>query len=323
MRGPLAGILLALLAFALFSTHDVVVKSLGGAYAPFQIIFFSVLFSFPISTLVLMRDATAGNLRPVHPRWVIARTMAAITASISAFYAFSVLPLADAYAILFASPLLITVLAIPILGEKVRLRRGIAVIVGLIGIVIVLQPGKEPLTLGHAAALVAAVCGAFSSVVMRRIGSEERAVVLLLYPLMANFLIMGAILPFVYRPMPIMHIGGLALIALLAFTAMSLAIAAYRRAEAALIAPMQYSQILWAILFGALFFDETPTRTTLIGAGVVIASGLYIVFRESRGGASANTPVLRSRNRIGTPAALRIGPILRRLHLNDLRQRGH
>lgn len=180
MRGPLPGILLALLAFALFSTHDVIVKLLGRSYAPFQIIFFSVLFSFPISTFALMRDRTEANLKPVHPKWVVARTLSAVTSSICAFYAFSVLPLADAYAILFASPLLITLLAIPVLGEKVRLRRGLAILVGLAGIIVVLQPGQAELTLGHLSALVAAICGAFSSVVVRRIGAKERALVLLL-----------------------------------------------------------------------------------------------------------------------------------------------
>ncbi|WP_375173785.1 DMT family transporter [Pseudooceanicola sp.] len=311
MREPLPGILFALLGFALFSTHDVVVKSLGGVYAPFQIIFFSVLFSFPIASIMLMRDATPGTLRPVHPGWVAARTFAAVIGTICAFYAFSVLPLAEVYAILFASPLLITILAIPILGEKVRLNRGLAVIVGLIGIVVVLRPGQAVPTLGHLAALTAAIGGAFSSVVVRRIGAEERSVVLLLYPLVANFVVMGAAIPFVYEPMPVSDLGRTALTALLAFIGMNCMIYAYRHAEAALIAPMQYSQILWALLFGALFFDESPDTTTLAGAGIVIASGLYIVFRESRAGVSQNTPVLRSRSRIGTPAALRIGPILR------------
>ena len=311
MRGPLPGILFALLAFALFSTHDVVVKTLGGPYAPFQVIFFSVLFSFPITTVVLMRDATAGTLLPVHPKWVIARTFASVLASICAFYAFSVLPLADAYAIMFASPLLITLLAIPVLGERVRLRRGLAIVVGLSGIIVVLQPGQAELTLGHLAALVSAICGAFASVVVRRIGREERSVVLLLYPMVANFLVMGLMLPVVYEPMPVADLGKVALIALLAFGAMSCIILAYRHAEAALIAPMQYSQILWALIFGALLFGEMPSGTTLIGAGIVIASGLYIVLRESRAGVSDNTPVLRSRSRVGTPSALRIGPILR------------
>jgi len=311
MREPLPGILFALMGFALFSLHDVVVKSLGGAYTPFQVIFFSVLFSFPIASIMLMRDATAGTLRPVHPWWVAARTAAAVIGTMSAFYAFTVLPLAEVYAILFASPLLITLLAIPILGEKVRLQRGLAVITGLAGIMVVLQPGQADLTPGHLAALTAAICGAFASVVVRRIGAEERSVVLLLYPLVANFVIMGAAIPFVYQPMPVQDLGRVALTALLAFAAMNCMIYAYRHAEAALIAPMQYSQILWALFYGALLFQETPSRTTLIGAGIVIASGLYIVFRESRAGVSATTPVLRSRSRVGTPAALRVGPVLR------------
>lgn len=311
MREPLPGILFALLGFALFSTHDVVVKSLGGIYAPFQVIFFSVLFSFPIASVVLMRDATPGTLRPVHPGWVAARTAAAVIATMSAFYAFTVLPLAEVYAILFASPLLITVLAIPILGEKVRLKRGLAVVVGLIGIVVVLKPGQSVPTLGHLAALTAAIGGAFASVVVRRIGAEERSVVLLLYPLVANFVVMGFAIPFVYQPMPLLDLGRVALTALLAFLAMNCMIYAYRHAEAAVIAPMQYSQILWALVFGALLFDEIPSPTTLAGAGIVIASGLYIVFRESRSGVSQNTPVLRSRSRVGTPAALRVGPLLR------------
>jgi drug/metabolite transporter (DMT)-like permease len=146
---------------------------------------------------------------------------------------------------------------------------------------------------------------------VRRIGAEERSVVLLLYPLVANFVIMGAAIPFVYQPMPVQDLGRVALTALLAFAAMNCMIYAYRHAEAALIAPMQYSQILWALFYGALLFQETPSRTTLIGAGIVIVSGLYIVFRESRAGVSATTPVLRSRSRVGTPAALRVGPVLR------------
>jgi S-adenosylmethionine uptake transporter len=81
-------------------------------------------------------------------------------------------------------------------------------------------------------------------------------------------------------------------------------IAAYRRAEAAIVAPMQYSQILWAALFGALFFGETPDEATLVGAGLIIASGLYIVFREAR--VSQTTPVIATRGRLFSPTSLRL-----------------
>ncbi len=226
-----------------------------------------------------------------------------------AFYAFSVLPLAEVYAMIFASPLLITLLAIPILGEKVGLHRGGACVVGLIGVMVVLRPGGVEMELGHLAALTAAFTGALASVIMRLIGRDERAAVLMLYPMMANFVLMGMLLPFVYRPMPLADFGLWALMAGLAFLAGMALIEAYRRADAVLVAPMQYSQILWAALYGWLFFDESVDAVTALGAAIIIASGLYIVFREGRGG-SRNAPVLRTRTPPQTGTPFRIGRML-------------
>lgn len=305
------GAALALLAFAIFATHDVVVKALGGFYAPFQVVFFSTLMGFPLVTLMLIGDRTDGNLRPRHPWWTALRTGAAVVTGVSAFYAFASLPLAQVYAILFAAPLIITILAIPILGETVRLRRGAAVVAGMIGVLIVLRPGQVALELGHLAALTAAMTGALASIIVRKIGHEERSAVLLLYPMLANFVCMGALLPFVYRPMPLLHFAGLGLIALMAFVAMLCVIAAYRRAEAVIVAPMQYSQILWATAYGYLLFDETIDGATAVGAAIIIASGLYIVLRESQTGASRTTPVLRTRSRpfnVTTPRAGLVDP---------------
>lgn len=123
MSANLRGALFALMAFGIFATHDVFVKTLGTSYSPVQILFFSVLLSFPLATLMLMRDSSPGTLVPVHPWWMALRTIATVLTALGAFFAFSVLPLAQTYAILFAAPLLITVLAIPMLGETVRLRR--------------------------------------------------------------------------------------------------------------------------------------------------------------------------------------------------------
>lgn len=305
------GALLALLAFGIFSTHDVIVKTLGAAYSPFQIVFFSVLFSFPLVTLMLIRDAKPGHLRPIHPWWISIRTGATVVTGVSAFYAFSALPLAQVYAILFAAPLLITILAIPVLGETVRLRRWAAVVVGLIGVMVVLRPGTTEISLGHVAALTAAVGSALASIIVRKIGQDERNVVLLLYPMLANFILMGVMLPFVYKPMPVVHLGGLALMSGMAFIASTLLIAAYKSGEAVVVAPMQYSQIIWASLYGALFFDELPDLWTAIGAGIIIASGVYIVLREGGPTASENRPVLRSRSRFETGTVPRVGQFLR------------
>lgn len=310
MTPNLRGALFGLLAFGIFSTHDIIVKYLGGTYSPFQIVFFSVLFGFPIVTFLLLRDEKRANLRPQHPWWIAGRTAASVVTGISAFYAFTVLPLAQVYAIIFAAPLLITVLAIPMLGETVGWRRGLAVVVGLGGVVIVLQPGATALTLGHGAALLAAVGGAFASLIVRKIGREERSVVMLLYPMVANFVLMGAAMPFVYQPMPGMDLAALAVISAFALTASACLIVAYRSAPAIMVAPMQYSQILWAAVFGALLFDEGLDGPTLIGSAIIIASGIYIVLREDRGGTSSTTPVLRTRTRVGVPSALRIAPFL-------------
>jgi drug/metabolite transporter (DMT)-like permease len=294
------GALLALLAFAIYATHDVVVKLMGADYSPVQLIFFSVLFGFPLALGMLMRDPQPGTLLPVHPWWTALRTVAGVITAVTAFYAFSVLPLAQVYAIVFAAPLLITILAIPILGERVRIRRWLAVIVGLCGVLVVIRPGQADLSIGHLAALVAAVGGAVASVIVRKVGADERPVVLLVYPMTANFIVMGLALPFVYQPMPITHLGLIALMSCLGWLGGVVIIAAYKNGEAVIVAPMQYSQILWAALFGLLIFDETIDRWTAVGATIIIASGLYIVLREGRSGASANRPVLTARTRPDT-----------------------
>lgn len=311
MSSNVRGALLALIAFAIFSTHDVFVKTLGASYSPFQIVFFSVLLSFPLATIMLMRDAKPGTLVPVHPWWMALRTVAAVITGVSVFYAFSVLPLAQTYAILFASPLLITVLAIPVLGERVRLRRWIAVLVGLAGVLVVLRPGQTELSLGHLAAIAAAIGGSVASIVVRKIGSEERPVVILLYPMVVNFVVMAAALPFVYKPLPIEHLGMLGVIAVFAWIGSRLVVAAYQAGEAAIIAPMQYSQIIWAAIFGMVFFDEVIDRPTIIGAAIIIASGVYIVLRESRSDVSENTPVLRTRSRSETGTTPRVSLSMR------------
>ena len=306
----LKGAALALTAFGIFATHDVVVKFLGGQYTAFQVVFFSVLMGFPLVSIMLIGDRADGNLRPRHLGWSIVRTVAAVITGVCAFYAFATLPLAQTYAILFASPLLITVMSIPLLGERVGPRRGAAVLVGLVGVMIVLRPGQTELSLGHLAALTAAVTGALASIIVRKVGKDERSAVLLLFPMLANFFCMGAILPFVYEPMPFLHLAGLGLIAAMALVAGLCLIAAYRNAEAVIVAPMQYSQILWAVVYGFFIFEEEPDWPTALGAAVIIASGIYIVLREDSG-ASRNNPVLSTRSRAETGTTPRVSLIMR------------
>lgn len=301
------GALLGLAAFAVFSTHDVLIKVLGGSYSAIQIVFFSALMSFPLITLLLIRDSKPGTLRPAHPWWLGLRSVAGAISAICAFYAFSTLPLPQVYAFIFAAPLIITVLAVPMLGEKIRLRRGLAVLFGLGGVLYVLQPGARPLELGHVAAIAAAASAALNSVIVRKIGKEERRVVMILYPILTNLALTAIALPFVYQPLPLVDLGLFAVVATLVLLAMVLTVAAYSAGEAIIVAPMQYSQIIWGTLFGIFLFGEELETHTMIGTAIIIASGLYILFREATRNVSSTTPVLNTRTRMGNSAGLRVG----------------
>ncbi|PLL11981.1 EamA/RhaT family transporter [Tabrizicola sp. TH137] len=316
-QSNLKGAALSLAAFGIYATHDVVVKYLGGTFSAVQIIFFSGLLSFPLLSVMLMGDRRDENLVPRHPWWSLLRALSAVISGVLAFYAFSTLPLAQCYAIFFSMPLLITIMAIPMLGEKVGLHRGAAVLVGLAGVLVVLRPGEADLELGHLAALAAAVTAALGSVIVRKIGKDERSAVLMLYPMLGNVLAMGAALPFVYQPMQITDLGLMGIIALFSFLAGLLVIKAYRTAPAIIVAPMQYSQILWAALFGSLLFDESIDRFTAIGSAIIIASGIYIVLREGTPSVSGNRPVLSTRSRPETGTMPRVSVMMRRMGIPE------
>ncbi len=297
LHSNLKGSLLALLSFGIYASSDVIVKVMGASYSPFQNIFFSGLFGFPMVAIMLMGDQREGNLIPRRPAMTLLRSGLVVINTLAGFYAFSALPMSEAYPIFFSSPILITLFAIPMLGEKVGLHRGIAVIVGLVGVIVVLRPGQSHLGLGHLSAIGAAVVFAVNSVLLRKTGQAERSVVIMLYPMIANFIVSGLALPFVYKPLPIEHLGLLAAMSTLGFVAGLLNIAAYRKAQAAIVAPMQYSQIIWASVYGSLIFHESHDLWTIVGTAIIIASGVYIVMRESTPAVSQNQPVLEARSR--------------------------
>ncbi len=296
MSATLKGLVIALVAFALFSSHDAIIKHLGGSYPVFQIIFFSMLFAYVPTSIMMLADKAVDNFRPHHPFLVILRSCLSVVAMSCGFYAFTVLPLAEVYALLFAMPLLITALSVPLLGETVRAQRWAAVVVGLVGVLIVLRPGVTDLSLGHLAALTAAFSNALSTILVRKLGGKERPAVLILYPMTLVMIAMSMTLPFVYVPVELPDLGALAAIGFLSVIAQLCTIFAYRAAPAAVVAPLQYSQILWATFFGVLFFAETPDFYVGLGSSVIIASGIFVVWRESRENVSARTPVLKTAN---------------------------
>jgi len=278
----LRGALLSLAAFAMFAGVDVSIKVLGAGYNPFQIIFFVSLMTVPIAAVYAMADPVQTGLRPRRPGLMALRCIAMLGAGILATYAFSVLPLAQTYAIFFTMPIFIALLCVPVMGERIDLVRGLAILAGLGGVVVALDPGTATLQWGHLAALVGAMFGAANYVIIRKTGGVERAVVLQLYPVLTQLGVAGLVLPFVYVPMPGRDLALTGFMAALGFAGYLLIIAALRRAPGIVVAPMQYSQILWAAILGALLFDEVMSGRTIAGVVVIVVAGVAIVTRRDQ-----------------------------------------
>ncbi|PID60250.1 MAG: hypothetical protein CSB44_10985 [Gammaproteobacteria bacterium] len=289
----LAGIGLALLGFAVFSTHDALIKSIEGVPSV-QIAFFVMLFSFVPFTLIVAVDPSERSLRPRLPVLVGLRSLFGAIGMLCGFHAFQNLPMAEVYSLLFAAPILITLLAIPILGERVHFVRGIAIALGMVGVLVVLRPGNSELTVHHLAAGICAVCVAATAIVTRKIGSREHGSTLVIFPMLMNILVAGVLTYFVYEPMPREAVVRLALIGCLSVAGQLLMVRAYRVSEAQFVAPMQYSQMLWALIFGAFVFGESVDRMVLIGSAIIVFSGLLFIWRELAH--SLNRPVLSTRN---------------------------
>ena len=275
------GIGFALGAFTIFSCADAGVKWLSATHSIFQIIFMSTLFAFiPMAGLV-MREGGIGALRPRHPWLVSLRAILLAIDMVFVFYAFTRLPLADAYTMLFTAPMLVTALSVPLLGEHIGWRRWSAVAVGFGGVLVVLRPGFAELNLGHIAALSSSSFFALSLIVARRIGNSETGSTLLVSMMVALLIVSGPILPSVYvssGPTDLAMLAGLGLFMGLGHLGL---IQALRLAPSAVVAPFHYSQIVWAVIFGFLLFDNRPTVWVVAGSTVIIASGLFIFWRET------------------------------------------
>ncbi len=277
----LRGAIFGLAAMALYCLYDVTIKFLGPDYSTLQILFCAGLVFVPL-ILVQSWMTRAGSLRPRLPLWTALRVVVALANGVIGAYAFSVLPLAQCYAVFFLMPLMISALAVPALGEPMDLGRGLAIVLGFGGVLIALQPGGQTeLGLGHLAAFTAAALGAVNYVILRKTGGIETPGVLLLYPAAAQLIAVGLAMPALWVPMTAGHWLLTSLMGLEVFLGGLLIIAAYRSAPAIIVAPMQYSQIIWAGLLGWLLFDESMTLAMIAGISIIIAAGLFILGRSA------------------------------------------
>ena len=280
LSGALRGALCSLAAFTLYALSDITIKFLGADYSPVQIVFFSALAALPLIAALLFTERGPRSLWPVMPKLTAIRMAILVVNGLFVSYAFATLPLSQAYAIFFLMPLFICVLAVPLLGEPIDFARGLAVLAGLVGVAVVLRPGVMELNLAHLSALIGASLGAIYYIIIRRTGGVERMSIILLYPTLAQVVAMGLVLPFVYRPMSLAHLGLTGLMAVEGFVGSLCIVWAYRHAPAVVAAPMQYVQIIIATLFGTLYFGEQVDAPTVLGIGITIAAGLFILTRR-------------------------------------------
>lgn len=277
-----SGILLALLAYAIYAWGDGLIKALGGQLSVFEIGFFNIFFaSIFLFFLKPEGESWHGFWRMQRPWAVHARAVSGLAGGVLGIYAFTTIPLAEVYALIFLAPLFVTLLSIVILKEQVGLWRWLAVFAGLAGILLVVQPGFRVLELGHLAALAVAFLAAATIILMRALAGEKQTTmlgVLVGYGLLFNG---GAMIVAGSFALPDWNLLGLLVLAG-ACTAGGhrLQLLATRLSPANQIAPTHYSQIVWAVVIGAAFFAEYPDWLALIGLAVVVGSGLLTLVRE-------------------------------------------
>ncbi len=287
------GVFLAIATFAQFSTADMVVKWIGGGYSVFQIVFLTSVFALIPMLGLVIANGGIGCARPKAPVWVLARAVMLLLSTYSGYTALRFLSMAEMYTLIFTAPMMVTMLAIPFLGEKVGWRRWSAVIVGFAGVVVMLRPGTQALNFGHLAAFCGALTFAISVIIVRRHPGESGSA--LLAPLILLMVLVGGILVVAldaWTPMKASDVALLAAIGLLFGGAQICLIYAFRFAQAAVVAPFHYSQMIWAVIYGALVFGDWPDAYTLAGAGLIVGTGVYIVLRENRTAAAPSTATI-------------------------------
>jgi drug/metabolite transporter (DMT)-like permease len=276
-----AGVAFGFLAYALYSCCDAIIKGLGGALSVYELAFFSTLFSLLPAIFTKPKGEHWRDFwRLRHPWLVQVRGISGVLGNFCVIYAFTTIPLAEVYSLAFLAPLFIVILSVTLMGERVSASRWLFLALSFAGVLLVVRPGFRALEAGHLAAIGAAFFGSVTTTVLRKVAPVETRVSLIgvasAYILVLNFVLM---LPDFVMP-NLEQFALFAIIGGLGGTGQILFIAATRRSPASQIAPTQYSQIIWAIVLGAAFYNEFPDAIAYIGLGVVIAAGVLNVVAD-------------------------------------------
>ncbi len=278
------GIALRIAAMFCMAGLSALVKWCSGRGVPvLEIIFFRNAFAFVPVLIYVQRTAGFGVLKTTRPLGHLARSAVGLGGMVCGFTAVGLLPLTQSTALAFSSPLFMTALSAMILKEPVGPHRWAAVAVGFVGVMIMVHPDPAHFAgLGVGLALLGAVCAAGAMIAIREIGRTEPGPTIVFYFTLAGMVLGLLSLPFGWVIPDLATLGLLVLGGLIGGVGQLLLTEALRRAPVAVIAPFDYTQLVWASILGFAVWGETPQVLTVIGAVVVAASGVYILWRETR-----------------------------------------
>jgi drug/metabolite transporter (DMT)-like permease len=277
---PFKGIALVLASTIFLGTSDVTAKYLSATLPSIEIAWIRFLVFAVIMTPAMLPASPLYALQTNRLGLHLMRGAALLGSSLFFISGLRFLPIAEASATGFVAPLFVTALSIIFLGEKVGLRRWIATGVGLVGVLIILRPGTGAF---HPAAffpLVSALAWACTLIMTRMMSGTERAITTMTYSSIAGLFILSALVPFVWVT-PTWHDIAFGILIGVASTAGQwIVVLAFRYADASVLAPFSYTQLLWVSVLGFFIFGEVPDAYTITGAAFIVASGLYTAHRE-------------------------------------------
>ena len=289
-RQPLLGLVYMGVAVFMFAAMDAAAKWLTEGYGVVEIAVMSRLVS-PFLALAIAQHQ--GGLRTLKTRqfgWHFARAAANGATLLTFFGALFFLPLADTVAITFVSPLIMCALAVPMLKEHVGPRRWIAIVIGFGGVLVITQPSGAGFGWGALLALGAAFGDALGITITRRMSGTENSHSMLFWSSIILIVGFGAVLPFTWTAPSGSDALAIAILALAGSGAQFSLAQAFRYGEVSLLAPLEYGALIWATIFGYIFWDHLPTLTVVGGVAIIIASSAYVAHREARAKGKSSLP---------------------------------
>ncbi|PKU24830.1 DMT family transporter [Telmatospirillum siberiense] len=276
------GILWLLLAVTLFVCMDSVAKFLTTRIPVSQIVWARYVFHLTAMLPVILWHGPLRLAVTSRPGLQIARSLMLLAVTLLFNMGFRHLPLATVTAIGFATPLVVTALAVPLLKEKVGPRRWAAVLVGFAGVLVVVRPGSGSFDLAVLFPLAGAVCNGCYQLATRALSGRDRALTTIFWTGLGGCAAMTPVMPWVWHSPDALEWGLLVLYGSLGFVSHYMLILAFHHASASVLAPFSYTQLVLAILSGVIFFHNVPDVWTLVGTTLICCSGLYVWYRQKQ-----------------------------------------